>query len=230
MAKEEKVQHEAHGMEKIEVTLSKTEQYIEDNQKTILIILVALVVIVGGFLAYRSLYVAPREVEAQKAMFAAQQYFEKDSFKLALNGDGNYMGFKYIVDEFGSTKAGNLANYYAAVSSLRLGQFQQALEFINDFSTSDELLLPISIGLKGDINMELNKTDEAISYYKKAADAKNNNFTAPIYLLKAALALETKGDYKSSLEIYKRIKIDYSKSEEARTIDKYIERATLKSK
>lgn len=229
MAKEEKVQHEAHGMEKIEVTLSKTEQYIEDNQKTILIVLVALIVVVGGFLAYRSFYVAPREVEAQKAMFAAQQYFEKDSFKLALNGDGNYMGFKYIIDEYGSTKAGNLANYYAAVSSLRLGQFQQALDYIESFSTDDDLLLPISIGIKGDVNMELNKVDEAISFYKKAAAAKSNAFTSPMYLLKAGLALESKGQNKDALELYNRIKTDYSKSETARTIDKYIERATLKA-
>ena len=85
-------------VEDIEVALTKTEQYIEDNQKSIMIIVGAVIVIVLAFLAVRNFYIKPKEREAANQMYVAEQYFEKDSFNLALYGDGNNFGFLVIED------------------------------------------------------------------------------------------------------------------------------------
>jgi tetratricopeptide (TPR) repeat protein len=163
-------------------------------------------------------------------MFGAQQYFEKDSFKLALKGDGNNPGFLTVIDEFGGTKAGNLAHYYAGICYLKTGQFQQAIDNLESFSADDEFVAPIALGATGDCYMELGKTDQAIDYYNKASKKSENEMTTPLYLMKAGIASEIKGDFKTALENYNTIKEKYKKSQQATEIDKYIARAELKTK
>ena len=219
---------EDDGILKVEETLSKAELFIEMHQKNIAIALGAIIVVVGGFLGYKNFYAAPREKQAQAQIFGAQQYFEKDSFKLALKGDGNNPGFLTVIDEFGSTKAGNLAHYYAGICYLKTGQFQKAIDNLESFSASDEFVAPIAIGAIGDCYLELGKTDQAIEYYVKASKKSINDMTTPLYLMKAGLASEVKGDYKGALEFYTSIKETYKKSEQSTEIDKYIARAELK--
>src|SRR5437762_9593323 len=103
----------------VQEVYGKAEHYIEQNQKSLSVIVGAIVLLIGGYFAWTKLYVAPMEIDAQKDMFVAEQYFEKDSIKKAINGDGNYFGFKYIVDEYGVTKAGNLARYYLGICYLK---------------------------------------------------------------------------------------------------------------
>jgi len=232
MAKDEKNLKDVadDGIIKVETTLTKAEKYIEDNQKMLTVIITAVVVLIGGFLAYKNFYQAPREKEAQAQMFAAQQYFEKDSFKLALKGDGNYLGFLYIADQYGSTKAGNLSNYYIGICYLKTGEFQKAIDYLGDFSSEDKYVGSIAIGATGDCYLELGKTDEAIKYYEKAAKNQDNNLTSPIYYMKAGIASESKGDYKAALDYYNVIKEKYKKSTQYNDIDKYVARAELKVK
>jgi tetratricopeptide (TPR) repeat protein len=215
---------------KVEETLSKAELFIEMHQKNIAIVIGAIVVVVGGYLGYKNFYAAPREKQAQAQMFGAQQYFEKDSFKLALKGDGNNPGFLTVIDEFGGTKAGNLAHYYAGICYLKTGQFQQAIDNLESFSADDEFVAPIALGATGDCYMELGKTDQAIDYYNKASKKSENEMTTPLYLMKAGIASEIKGDFKTALENYNTIKEKYKKSQQATEIDKYIARAELKTK
>ena len=90
----------------IEETLSRTEQYIEDNQKNLMTEVGAIVA--SCCIIYRlsePLYCSNGK-EAQTDMFMAELYFQKDSFNLALNGDGQYLGFLDIADDYSSTKAG----------------------------------------------------------------------------------------------------------------------------
>lgn len=216
------------NLEMVENALSRTEQFIEDNKKLLTIIIGAIVVIVGGYLAYRSLYLKPKQEEAQTQMFVAEQYFEKDSFRLALKGDGNNLGFIDIANEYGSTKSGNLARYYAGICHLRLKEYQKAIEYLEDFKSSDKFLGPIAVGAIGDANMELGKTKEAVEYYMKAADKVINDFTTPIFLMKAAFAYETLGDLENALKIYERVDKDYSKSQEGRKAEKYVAKLKLK--
>jgi len=210
---------------KIEETLSKTEQYIEDNQKNLVRIVGAIVAVIALFIGYQKFYVAPMEKEAQADMFMAELYFQKDSFNLALNGDGQYLGFIDIADEYGSTKPGKLANYYAGLSYLHTGDFENAIEYLNDFSSDDIILSSLALGCIGDAYMELGDTDNALSYYEDAASYTDNEFTTPRYMLKQAMIHESNSDYADALALYKGIEADYKSSREGNGIEKYIARA-----
>ncbi|OFX39953.1 MAG: hypothetical protein A2X08_17940 [Bacteroidetes bacterium GWA2_32_17] len=215
-------------LDQVENALTRTEMFIENNNKIIMIIIGAIVLIIGGYLGYKKFYIGPMEDEAHQEMFMAEQYFSKDSFNLALKGDAQYPGFITIIDQYGSTKAGNLSNYYAGVCYLNLGQFDKAIEYLSDYSTNDKLLYPVSQGAMGDACMELGKTEEALSYYKKAADEKPNEFTSPIYMMKAGFALEKLNKWEEALAIYERIEKEFNKTNEGRKIEKYITRAKIK--
>jgi len=229
MSKKEKEYATEASMENVENALSKTEQFIEDNQKILTIIMFAIIIVVGGYWGAKKLYFLPQAQKAQTAMFYAQNYFEKDSFNLALNGDGMNDGFLEIADSYSITKPGKLANYYAGICFLRLGQFEDAIKTLEGFSCDDEALNANTQGAIGDAYLELGNTDKAISYYKSASDI-SDVIIAPIYLLKLGLVYEDQKQYDAALEVYSKIKDDFSKSAEARTIDKYIARAEVLSK
>jgi tetratricopeptide (TPR) repeat protein len=206
----------------VEEALSKTEEFIEKHQKIILIVVGVLIVAVLGFFGFRKYYLEPKEKEAQAQLFMAEMYFEQDSLYKALNGDGNYLGFLDIRDQFGLTKSANLATYYAGICYLKMGDFENAISFLRKFSGGDKVVGPMATGAIGDAYMELDQTDQAIDYYLDAADQSNNDVTAPLFLMKAGMAYEIQGKYKKALEQYKRIKTEYPRSFEATEIDKFI--------
>ncbi|WP_299577878.1 tetratricopeptide repeat protein [uncultured Sunxiuqinia sp.] len=212
----------------VESTLTKTEQLIEDNQKMLTIVVGVIVAIVVVYLGFTRLYIQPRETDAQEQMFMAEQYFEKDSFNLAINGDGNYLGFLDIIDDYGMTDAANLASYYTGISYLRLGEYEAAIDYLNDFDTEDLLLVPIVEGAKGDAYVELGETSKAISAYKAAYISSDNELTTPIYMMKAANLLESEGQLSDALEIYQAIKENYPTTTEGRNVEKYIARVEIK--
>ena len=224
MAKDKKDVAE-NSVESLENALTKTERYIENNQKSLTIIVLAIIVVVGGYLGYKKLYLAPMEDKAQSQIFAAEQYFERDSFKLALNGDGNYLGLLDIIDKYGPTKTANLANYYAGVSYRELGQYDLAIKHLKKFNAGDLLITPLAYGAIGDCYVELKNYKEGINFYEKAINYNSNDFTTPIFLKKCGIVYEELKDYKSALKVYEEIKEKYPKSTEARDIDKDITRA-----
>jgi tetratricopeptide (TPR) repeat protein len=206
----------------VEEAFSKTEQFIEKNQKIILIIVGAIVLVVLGYFGFKRIYLAPREKEAQSQMFMAEKYFEMDSITKALNGDGNYLGFLAIIDQYKFTKSANLSHYYAGICYLKKGEFQTAIDQLNKFSASDELVGPMAIGAIGDAYMELNNADKAIEYYLKAADKRKNDLTSPMFLMKAGMAYEIEGKNDLALKTYTRIKKEFARTNEGREVDKYI--------
>lgn len=208
-----------------EEVYSRTEHFIEENKKILIGVITAVLVIVAIFFAYRNLYLAPMEEEAQSEIFMAQQYFAMDSLNKAVYGDGMYLGFVGIADEYGMTETGNLANYYMGISYLRMGQYQQAIAALQDFSSEDKIVSTIAKGAIGDAYMELGDMEQAASYYEDAAHLHENNFTTPVYLLKAAKANETMGNYEQALTFYKEIQKDYKTTPEGSDIEKYIARA-----
>ena len=227
MTKDKKNQ-QVDNLTEVESALTKSEQFLEANQKLIGIIIGAIVVVSVGYLAFNKFYLEPRSTDAQEQMFMAQNYFEKDSFNLALNGDGNNPGFLEIVDDFGSTDAGNLAKYYAGISYLNLGQYDNAIDYLKQFSTDDLLLGPISVGAQGDAQLELGKADKALSLYTDAYKMNDNELTTPIYMLKAGELLESSNKNADALKLYETIKQKFPESNEGRSIDKYIARAKAK--
>ena len=208
----------------IEETLTKTEQFIEENQKSLMTIIGAIIGIVAIFSVYQNFYIAPMEEEAQAEMYMAELYFQKDSFNLALNGDGQYLGFLDVADDYSSTNVGQLANYYAGLCYLNLADYNNAIDYFDSFSSDDIILSSLSSGCTGDAYLELGDTDNALKSYKDAT-LSNNSFTSPKYLMKMAMVHEMNEDYSSSLQIYNKIKSDYKDSREAKTIEKFIARA-----
>ena len=212
----------------VEETLTRTEQWVENNQKTLSTIVFAIVGVIALYLAFDKFYVDPINEEAQQELFKSVSYFEADSFNLALNGVNGEYGLLDIIDDYGSTEAGNLANYYAGVCFLKTGDNESAIDYLSDFSSDDEVVSSVAYGSMGDAYMNTGEFDNAINYWTKAAVNSKNDFTTPIYLKRAAMALEEDGNLDRALEYYTIIQKEYSNSDEARDIDKFITRAQLK--
>lgn len=225
-----KLQHEKkHNDENIVDlggTYGKLNDFFNKNKKVVYGVFGAIVVAVGGYMYYMNMIKGPREKEAFANMYKAEFYFGVDSFNLALNGRGeDFMGFLQITEEYGNTKAGNLAHYYAGVCLMKLGRFDEAISMLKEFSSKDVLLGPIALGCIGDCYRELNQSEEAVKYYEKAAKKNDNNFTSPLYLKKAALTYEEDlQNTEKALELYKKIRNNYGNSTEGRDVSKYIKR------
>lgn len=213
----------------VEEALSKTEQFIESNQKYITYVVVALIVVILVFFGYRKFIQMPKEEKAQLAIFKAQNYFEADSIDLALIGDGESYGFLDVVDDYGSTEAGNLAKYYAGVCYLQKGEYEEAISYLKKYKGDDLLTPSMALGALGDANMQLGEIDKAIKYYMDAASKNENEFTTPTFLMKAGWALEINKEYAKALEVFNKIKKDYPKAREAREIDKFIARVKVQT-
>jgi len=211
-------------LESVESALSRTEQFIENNQKILTTVVFAIIIAVGGYLLFQRYYMNPLEKEAKGQMFRAEQYFAQDSFNLALNGDGNYLGFLDIIDEYGMTKSANLAHYYTGISYLKTEQYNKAIDYLEDFSVDDKIIEPQKYGALGDAYMEKGDLDKALDYYNQAIDANDNQFTSPYFMDKAAFVYEEKGEYEKAIELYKKLKRQYPNAPQSDKVDKSIAR------
>ncbi|HOK61968.1 MAG: tetratricopeptide repeat protein [Tenuifilum sp.] len=221
---DKKKQQTTDTVESIDNALTRTEQFIEQNQKSLTIIVAAILAIVAIYFGYKKLYLQPKENEASSQIFQAQYYFEQDSFRLALYGNENDLGFATIADRYGMTRTGNLANYYAGICLRELGEYQKAIDYLKKFDAGDQMVTPIAYGAIGDCYVELNKLKDAAKFYIKAANYEKNDFTTPIFLKKAGMVYEELKQYDKALDLYNIIKNDFTKSIEARDIEKDIAR------
>ena len=223
MAKKgKKVKH--HDMlekpEALAEQISKSEQFVEKHQTLMLSILGVIALIVAGGFLYKY-YMNGQNELAQDEMFQAVHYFEQDSLDLALRGDGNRFGFLDIISEYGSTKAGNLANFYAGACYMRKGNYSSAIPFLKDFSSDDILLQSRAYSLLGDANMEGEDYTEAANFYNKAATNKPNKEFTPTYIMKAALAYQLNGQNDKAIEQYDKIIKNYQNTPEYNNAKKY---------
>jgi tetratricopeptide (TPR) repeat protein len=196
------------------------EHWLEENPKIVFGVLGALILVVGGFFGYRY-WTESQDDDAQKDMFQAVRYFEADSLKLALNGDGNNLGFLQIIDDYGRTNAGKLANFYVGSIYMKQGKYDPAILYLEDFTSDDLLVQARAWCLIGDANMELKKYDVAVTFYSKAADYKPNKFFSPGYWMKAALAYEKLNQNDKAKEVYQKIIDKYWESPEYQNARKY---------
>jgi len=210
----------------VEETLTRTEHFLEENYKSLLIFLGVIVVLVG-IIWLGKLYLGKRNEEARSQIFQAEKYFEKDSIKLALNGDGNYLGFIDINKDYKMTSAGNLACYYAGICYLKMGNYQEAINYLDKYSKKDKVIGSIAIGATGDAYVELGDLEKGILKYIEAADYADNSFNTPLFLMKAGELYELKGNYTEALKVYERIEAKYPESTEGSSIAKYIARVKL---
>ena len=226
MAKENLKTKEALQQEKIQETVSKTEQFFNENKKLIYGALIALLVIGFGILAYSQWILKPRQAEAMEQMYPAEAAFAAEQYDLALNGDGNVLGFKDILDEYG-TKGGKAVNLYAGICELQLGNFDEAIKYLKKYKGKDHILSARALACIGDAYAGLEDYRTAISYFEKAADLSDDIFSAN-YLLKAGVAYEELGEDDKALVCYKRISDNWPNSVEGYDIDKYISRIESK--
>lgn len=230
MAKQDAIvkEKEQEREEKVIETVSKTDQFFRENKKTIYGILIALVVIALALVAYQKFYAQPKSEEATAQMFPAEANFRNGEFELALNGDGNVLGFAQIIKDFGA-KGGKDVYYYAGVCELQLGNYQEAIDYLRKYNGKDDLLSARAQGCIGDAYVGLEKYNDALGYFEKAAAVADNMFAAG-YLLKAGVVCEELGDNAKALTFYKKIKDQYPQSIEGYDIDKYITRIENQTK
>jgi len=226
-ATKKKIEEADKRLESFGDALTRTELFIEKYQKSLTIGTLVIVLIVVGFVFFKKMIIAPRQKEALAQMFVAEKYFARDSFNLALNGDGNNPGFLDIIDEYKMTKAANLAKYYAGISYLNLGQYDDAIDRLKSFKSDDLMLSVIAVGAIGDAYMQMGDKETASKYYLEASRKGKTDFITPVYLMKAGEVLEDLGNLDEALKCYEDIKAKYPKSKEGQNIEKYITRVKL---
>ncbi len=218
MAKEIKNQN----AEAVVEAVSKTEKFFNENGKLLSIIAVAVVVIAAGIFCWFKFAYQPKVEEAQGQMAYAEQNFRAGDFELALNGDGNVLGFAQVIDEYGA-KAGKSVYFYAGVCELQLGNWDAAIRYLNSYKGKDAILKARATACIGDAYVGLEEYGKALGYFEKAAAMADNIYAAG-YLLKAGVTAEMLGQNAKALECYKKIKDQYPSSMEGYDVDKYIGR------
>jgi tetratricopeptide (TPR) repeat protein len=203
--------------EKVELT-SKTP--VEKYKNVLLILLGAVTIGIAGYFYYQYTLDESNK-EAQNAIYPAVYFFEQDSLDKALKGDGKVLGLLDVAETYSGTKTAKLAHFYTGVIYLKQAKFEDAITHLKEFSSSDYLLQARAYSLTGDANMELEKYDEAASYYQKAADYKANEQFTPVYLMKLALAYESLKENKKASDTYDIILTKYPKSPELNDAKKY---------
>lgn len=222
MAKVNPNDKEAVMQENIQQTVSATEQFLKNNKKTIIGSVVAVLVIGLGILAYSKFVYQVQVAEAAAQTFPAETSFQNGEYEIALNGDGNNLGFVQIIDEYGK-KAGKAVYFYAGVCELQLGNYESSLSYLKKYNGKEPILAARAKACEGDAYVGLQDYQSAISAYKAAVAAADNVFAAA-YLLKEGLAHEALGQKAEALKCYTTIQDNYPQSIEAYEITKYIAR------
>ena len=217
--------------------ISKSEDFLLKNKKTIMYAVIALIVIIAGIILYNNFVKAPREAKASTELAKGQTMFANQQFAQALNGDSTgYAGFVKIASDYSSTPAGNLANLYAGLCYANLDKWEDAVKFLDKYSpANDEMVSPAAVAALGNAYAHVKQLDKAVDALKKAAKMADsqaldntNNSLSPTFLIQAATILESQNKKDEALKIYQDIKKKYVNSAVAAEIDKYIERALSK--
>lgn len=228
MAEKKIVQKEAD-------VIQKARGFWINYNKPVIYISSAIIILLGGWLIYKYMFKVPKEEKANDAVYVTQKYFSdfsnasSDSTKAmlaakCLNGDGFNSGALKIINKFSGTSAANLCEYYAGACYLHLRQFDKAIKFLKDFDADGASQIKSrAYGMIGDASAELNKNDQALDYYKKAANVDDKDeFTSSEFLFRAALFAEATGKTKEAIDLFKKIKEDYPLSQKAADVDRYL--------
>lgn len=214
--------------------VDKLRNFWDKYNKPITYISLAIILVVGGWIAYKYMYKLPLEEKANNQVFVTQKYFDDftaatDSAKIliaakVLNGDGVHPGALKIMNDYSGSSAANLCHYMAGACYLHLGQFDKAINYLKDFKANGATIIESrAYGMMGDASAELNKVDDALNYYKKAASVnEKDDFTTSEFLFRAALYAEVNGKTKEAIDLFKKIKSDYPKTPKAEEVDRYL--------
>ena len=213
----------------LEEAVSASEAFIIKYKNKFLIGIAAIVIVVAGFIGYKNFISEPNEIKASEALFKAEQYFGAGNYEAALNGDSlGAVGFLTVADKFSGTDAGELANAYAGICYAQLGQYENAVKYLDKFNADDQLVSPALMATMGNCYVQLGQLDKGAATLVKAADKANSHALSPIYLIQAGQIYEKLGKNSEAISAYKTVKEKYFNSYQAMEIDKYIERASIK--
>lgn len=228
MANKKNVPVEEQIDQEIGAAIDKTQDFFDKNGKVITYVLIAIVAVVAAIFGYQKFVSEPRAEKAAAAMYMAQFRFEGENadYELALNGDEEGAGFLDVIEQYGSTPAGNLAAQYAGICYMKLGDWDNAEKYLAMYKATkgvpNALVNAENLGLQGDVQVQKGDYKKAAALFVKAAELSDNSFTAPLYLKKAAQAYEAAGDKAAAVAAYKRIANEYASSLEARDAEKYL--------
>ena len=229
MAKKAAKPVEAQDQKGLEEALSKSEQFFENNKKTIFSCLIAIIVIIAGGMLYNAKVAQPRQIKAAEAIFPGETYFANGDYSTALNGDAyGFDGFEALAKQYKSTKAGKLAGLYAGLCYAQLDSMDIAQKYLEKFSGNDQMVAPSAMGALANCYATNGQVSKAASTFEKAAKKANNNLLSPYFYLQAGILYESLDKPAQALKLYKMIKVKYPESNESQEIDKYIARLTSK--
>ncbi|HEX7903175.1 MAG TPA: tetratricopeptide repeat protein [Chitinophagaceae bacterium] len=201
----------AEDMDSGAAAIAKAKDFWTRNNKPIMIACAVVILLGGGWLVYKNFFKNPKEAKAAEAMFRAESYYRMDSLNLALNGDGQNLGFLKVISKYDGTEAANQANYYAGVIYIKLDQNEKAIKHLKEFSTSSKQVQARAYSLMGDAYADMGKGKDALEYYKKAAHHfEEDKFNSADALFRAAyLAEQVLNDKEEAIKLYKEIKEKY---------------------
>jgi len=209
--------------------LSKSEQFFENNKKTIFGCLIAIIVIIAGGMLYNAKVAQPRQIKAAEAIFPGETYFANGDYSTALNGDAyGFEGFEALAKQYKSTKAGKLAGLYAGLCYAQLDSMDMAEKYLAKFDGKDQMVSPAALGALASCYATAGKVSKAASTYEEAAKKADNNLLSPYFYLQAGIMYESLDKPAQALKLYQMIKVKYPESSESQEIDKYIARLTSK--
>lgn len=211
-----------HQEATIQGALSKSEEFFSKYKNLLFYGIIGIIIIFGIGFAYQKFIKEPKMEEAMGQMFLAEQSFRNDAFEIALNGDGNVLGFTQILDEYGA-HAGKAIHFYIGVCHLQLGENQAAIDALSKYSGKDFIIKARAYCCMGDAYANLGDLKKAEEYYMKAASF-HDNVMAANYLKKAAIICEERGAFDRAIKLYQDIKDKYPQTFEAYEADKYIAR------
>ena len=205
----------------IDQPISKIEEALQkkENQKMIIYGIIAIILFVAIIFGWR--WMSQRNNEnAQNEIWKSELLFDQGQYEQALES------FEAVIEEYGSTRAGNTAKAYAGLCSKNLGNYEDAIKFLQDFDGNDNVIAPAILSALGDCYVDKENPDysKAAQTFEQAAKAANNAQYSPLFLRKAGLAYEAAGDLKNALKTYQNIKDNWAETSIAQSIDKYIER------
>jgi tetratricopeptide (TPR) repeat protein len=205
--------------------VNQLDAFWKRNQKVITYVIIALIVIVGGWWIYKQYIVKPKEEQAQASIFKAEEYYRMDSLQAALNGKDGDKGFLYVIKNYGGTKSGELARFYAGICYLRLNDYDNSIKYLKDYNTDSKLVQALAWGRLADAYSEKGEKSKAIDLYKKAGrHFPEDEVNSPEFLFRAAQLLELDNKNNEAIDIYKEIKEKFPRSEKGGQADRYIYR------
>ena len=195
------------------------EDFFLKNRNMIIGALGVLILAIGGYFGYKKLYMEPRVITAQDKIAGAEAYFNKDSFALALNGDGAVSGFLAVIENYGNTPSGNMAHYYAGICYLKTGDLDNTIKHLEDYKPGTDELAGLTYVTLGHAYADKKDYKKAIELYKKAGESADNNLQSPTYYKYAGDLMAEQNDLKGALDMYRKIKQLYPLSQEGQNSD-----------